>query len=94
MSRLSEFKEKTYEKYFGFELARRTKITFSPDQCDEEFLGFDDAFYLPQLHLFPWLPYLRRSRRQRISGISSRDIDIFASQRTRSPLQIQHVFSV
>jgi len=44
---LAEFKEKTYEKYFGFELARLTTVTFSPDQCDEAFLGFDDAFFLP-----------------------------------------------
>jgi hypothetical protein len=28
---LAEFKEKTYEKYFGFELARQTKVTYSPD---------------------------------------------------------------
>jgi hypothetical protein len=32
----SEFKEKTYEKYFGYEIARLTNHhTFSPDQCDE-----------------------------------------------------------
>jgi hypothetical protein len=44
---LAEFKEKPYEKYFGIELGRRTNVTFSPDQCDEGFLGFDDAFFLP-----------------------------------------------
>lgn len=43
-----EFKEKTYEKYFYGELCRQTQICYSPDQCDEHFLGFDDAFFLPK----------------------------------------------
>jgi hypothetical protein len=80
MSGLAEFKEKTFEKYFGFELARQTNVTFSPDQCDEEFLGFDDAFLLPwRRDLFSWWPSMRRRRRQWFSGISIREIDTLAA---------------
>jgi hypothetical protein len=68
---LAKFKEKTYEKYFGHELARRTKVTFSPDQCDEAFLGFDDAFFLP----WPFLPHLRRRRWARRPGLTISELD-------------------
>lgn len=64
-----EFKEKTFEKYFGHELARLTNITFSPDQCDEALLGFDEAFFMPEEWLFRFGPFVRRSRRGRLTGV-------------------------
>jgi len=67
-----EFKEKTFEKYFGHELARLTNITFSPDQCDEEVLGFDEAFFLAERWLFRVAPYVRGRRRARMRGIDPR----------------------
>ena len=66
----TEFKEKTFEKYFSCEIARLTNITFSPDQCDEHFLGFDDAFLLPFPLLVGLAPYVRRSRWARRTGIT------------------------
>jgi hypothetical protein len=69
-----EFKEKTFEKYFGHELARLTNITFSPDQCDEALLGFDEAFFMPEEWFFLFGPYVRRRRRERLTGI---EIDKF-----------------
>lgn len=69
-----EFKEKTFEKYFGHELARLTNITFSPDQCDEALLGFDEAFFMPEEWFFQFGPYFRRRRRERLTGI---EIDEF-----------------
>lgn len=64
-----EFKERTFEKYFGHELARLTNITFSPDQCDEALLGFDEAFFMPEEWFFRFAPFVRRRRRGRITGI-------------------------
>ena len=69
-----EFKEKTFEKYFGHELARLTNITFSPDQCDEALLGFDEAFFMPEEWFFRFGPYVRRRRRGRLTGV---EIDEF-----------------
>lgn len=69
-----EFKEKTFEKYFGHELARMTNITFSPDQCDEALLGFDEAFFVPEEWFFRFGPYVRRRRRGRLTGV---EIDEF-----------------
>ncbi|WP_225026491.1 hypothetical protein [Xinfangfangia pollutisoli] len=63
-----QFKEKTYEKYFGHELARLTNVTFSPDQVDEASLGFDEAFLLPFEWFHKFGPYFRRSRRERLTG--------------------------
>lgn len=83
MSEVAEFKEKTFEKYFGYEIARKTKITFSPDQCDEAFLGFDDAFFLSSIGTIPWLPYMRRRRLARLSGMSIGDIDSLAEDAYR-----------
>jgi hypothetical protein len=71
----TEFKEKTYEKYFSHEIVRLTNISFSPDQCDKNFLGFDDAFLLPFEHLLFIAPYVRSSRRLRRSGIVLRELD-------------------
>ena len=64
-----KFKEKTFEKYFGHELARLTNITFSPDQCDEAMLGFDEAFFMPEEWFFRFGPYIRRRRRGQLTGI-------------------------
>lgn len=69
-----EFKEKTFEKHFGHELARLTNITFSPDQCDEALLGFDEAFFMPEEWFFRFGPYVRRRRRGRLTGV---EIDEF-----------------
>jgi hypothetical protein len=70
-----DFKEKTFEKYFSHEVARLTNITFSPDQCDENFLGFDDAFWLP----LPWMiaraPFVRKSRWARMNGIDKKTFE-------------------
>lgn len=65
-----DFKEKTFEKYFGHELARLTNITYSPDQCDEALLGFDEAFFMPEEFLFRVAPYVRRRRKGRLTGFS------------------------
>lgn len=64
-----EFKEKTFEKHFGHEVARLTNITFSPDQCDEALLGFDEAFFVPKEWFLRFGPYVRRGRRARLTGI-------------------------
>src|SRR5450631_1110624 len=74
------FKEKTYEKYFGGEVARLTTITFSPDQCDESYLGFDDAFRLPWFLLRRWFPHLRRGSRGCSAGLSIRELDDLTAQ--------------
>jgi len=67
-----EFKEKTFEKHFGHELARKTNITFSPDQCDESILGFDEAFFMPEEWFFRFGPYVRHRRRKRLTGTEIR----------------------
>ncbi len=63
----AEFEEKTYEKYFGRELAD-TWQTFSPGQVLESILGFDDAFFVPHRSLF--LPKFGKMR-----GIVIREIE-------------------
>lgn len=70
-----EFKEKTYEKYFGHELAQLTRATFSPDQCDEATLGFDEAFLLPKEWFYEYGPYVRRRRRERLTGIEIKEFN-------------------
>lgn len=71
---LAQFKEKTFEKYFGHELARLTKVTFSPDQWDEALLGFDEAFHLPMLILHNLLRAPGR-RRRNLPGIELSEIE-------------------
>ncbi|UES36710.1 hypothetical protein [Roseibium aggregatum] len=78
-----EFKEKTFEKYFGHELAKFTNISFSPDQCDEFLLGFDEAFFLPEEWLFRVAPYVRRRRRAHFTGISKEDFDRIGKEVSR-----------
>lgn len=49
----TEFKEKTYEKYFFHEVTRLTNVMFSPDPCYEALPGVDDLLWLetrPILH--------------------------------------------
>lgn len=75
-----EFKEKTFEKYFGHELASLTKITFSPDQCDEALLGFDEAFFMPMEWFFRFGPYVRRRRRGRLTGIQIKEYNRFGER--------------
>lgn len=79
----TQFKEKTYEKYFGSELARRTNIIYSPDQCDEAFLGFDDAFYLPLSFARVRLPYMRRRRWRNMYGVSIRELENISPEMSR-----------
>jgi hypothetical protein len=71
----TEFKEKTYEKYFSHEVSRLTNISYSPDACDENLLGFDEAFLLP----LPWMvsrtPFVRRGRWARMHGMDIRQLD-------------------
>jgi hypothetical protein len=78
-----EFKEKPYEKYFAAEIARLTNVSFSPDQCDEEFLGFDDAFRLPTWFFRRWLPHVHLRRWSRLNGISVRELDDIVGEFSR-----------
>jgi hypothetical protein len=84
MSGLAEFKEKTFEKYFGHELARQTNTSFSPDQCDEGFLGFDEAFWIQMDAPIPWLPYMRLSRWRRRLGMSVQEIEKLITRVSKS----------
>ena len=71
-----KFKEKTYEKFFAIEVGRHTRRTFSPDQYDESFLGFDDAFHLRFDLLYSYGIVRRRRRSKRIQdGITISEID-------------------
>lgn len=79
----TEFKEKPYEKYFAAEIARLTTVSFSPDQRDEEFLGFDDAFYLSMPLIRRWIPHLPLGRWSRLNGISIRDLDNIVGEFSR-----------
>ncbi len=78
-----EFKEKPYEKYFAAEIARLTNISFSPDQCDEEFLGFDDAFHLPSSFFRGRLPHVPIRPWSRLNGISIRELDHIVGEFSR-----------
>jgi hypothetical protein len=80
---LAEFKEKTYEKYFGYELARVTNVTYSPDQCDENVLGFDDAYFLPWELLRHRLPYMRRRRWSKLHGLTISQLDEIGDEISR-----------
>ncbi|WP_068310485.1 hypothetical protein [Polycladidibacter hongkongensis] len=51
----TEFKEKTYEQYFNSELNTRNIVFYSPDQVDENHLGFDAAFRAPLRRLLSLL---------------------------------------
>ncbi|TAZ00093.1 hypothetical protein [Rhizobium leguminosarum] len=73
-----EFKEKTYEKYFYGELRRHTQVCYSPDQCDEHHLGFDDAFFLQGEFLGGLHRFLRRAKWERQTGIRITDLEYLA----------------
>ena len=79
----TEFKEKTFEKQFGIEIGRRTNIIYSPDQCDERYLGFDEAFFLPLPDLISVAPYRRLRRFARLSGVSVREFEHIAEELSR-----------
>lgn len=72
MSKVAEFEEKTYEKYFFGELLSRCSHTFSPGQVQESFIGFDDGFFIPWYHrLFFPFETLALPRLRQLPGIDS-----------------------
>jgi hypothetical protein len=71
----AEFKEKSYEKQFGVEIGRLTNIVYSPDQCDEKHLGFDDSFFLNLTLLKNLAPYRRNSRNARLTGMKITELE-------------------
>jgi hypothetical protein len=66
---LVPFTEKTYEKYIAIELGRKTNRSFSPDQCLEAILGFDDGFFLPWPPLGSFLPFYSTADARHWTGI-------------------------
>lgn len=68
-------KEKTYETSFMGELRLLTKQLFAPDQCDENFLGFDGSGFIDANLMFKFLPYIRWSRRRKHTGIKISEIE-------------------
>lgn len=78
MAKIAGFSEKTYEHYFNAELARVTKISFSPGQIDEEWLGFDAAFDLDPHLLFGMFHFSRFTRHRPFLGIDKVELDKFA----------------
>lgn len=79
----AEFKEKTYETAFVGELRQLTNAIYAPDQCDEYFLGFDAAAFVPWKLLPPFLPYVRFRRWSHLVGISATNIDEFGQELNR-----------
>lgn len=77
----AEFAEKTYEKYFSNELSQLAEFSFSPDQLDEEFFGFDEAFFLSGRHAV--FPYVRFGRRHRRTGISLKGLENLSERAIR-----------
>jgi len=76
----AEFEERTYEKYFGYELQLKPKQTFSPGQCAEFYLGFDEAFSVP-LRRFWWMfPKLLTRWWHPLPGISLDEVEDFFTQ--------------
>jgi hypothetical protein len=79
MAKIAEFEEKTYEKYFGHELARRAEATYSPGQRGENHLGFDEAFLVPWL--WRWrFPHSDERWWARRDGISLTEMDRLADE--------------
>jgi len=75
-----KFKEKTYEKYVSAELTRLTNQFFSPDACDENFLGFDDAFVLPWSLVASLAPFVRRSRHRHLMGLRLAELEFLIDE--------------
>lgn len=72
---LVEFKEKTYEKYFSQEMTKMTNYTFSPDQNDEYYLGFDEAIWLAGPDLAYLAPYIRLRKFRKRIGLEIEELD-------------------
>jgi hypothetical protein len=79
MAQMAEFEEKTYEKYFGQELVRGRPISFSPGQCSENALGFDEAFRVPWFDLHWRFGHLMPNIWSSLSGIDPKDLNRFAN---------------
>ena len=73
----AEFKEKTFEAAFVGELRLLTNAIYAPDQCDENYLGFDASAFVPWELLPPILPHIRFRRWRHLIGISAHEIDDF-----------------
>lgn len=80
----AEFEERTYEKYFGYELQLRPKQTFSPGQCAEFYLGFDEAFDIPLRHFWRNFPELLSRWWRGLPGISLDEVEDFFTQMSDS----------
>ena len=80
MPKQAEFEEKTYEKYFGHELARRTRATFSAGQCAEFHLGFDEAFQVPWWAIQYLFPHLLPRIWSRLPGFALSELDDLAER--------------
>lgn len=79
----AEFKEKTFETAFVGELRLVTKFVYAPDQCDENFLGFDASAFVPWEFLPPILHCVRSRRWHHMVGISAKEIDQFGKELNR-----------
>lgn len=69
-----EFKEKPFETAFVGELRLRTNMLYAPDQCDENFLGFDAVAGVPWEFLPEFFPYVRHRKWRRFSGLSANEL--------------------
>ncbi len=78
MTQTAEFEEKTYEKYFGHELVRGRLISFSPGQCAENALGFDEAFRVPWYIFYRRFMHLMPRPWSSLSGIDRDEINELA----------------
>ena len=79
-----DFEEKTYEKYFGWELLRHTKGAYSPGQCYEHYLGFDDGFFVRPWFLWRYRFLFPDWWARRYPGMKISEIDQIAAQVSRS----------
>jgi hypothetical protein len=80
MPKTAEFEEKTYEKYFGYELVRGRRISFSPGQCAENALGFDEAFDVSHSLWIRYFRHLMTNSRSKMPGISHDQMDVLARE--------------
>ena len=94
MTKRAEFEEKTYEKYFGHELARRTAVPYSPGQRAEFHLGFDEAFRLSLWTIRDLFPNLPSSRWPRLSGFPLSELDHLPERISRQLPQFRFNFFV
>lgn len=73
---LVDFKEKPYESSFQSELARLTRLCFSPDQTDEFYLGFDGSCFLDPRTLRTIFSHMGYRRWYRLVGMQATEINI------------------